>query len=57
MALFPYITLHGKQAHERYLLNGFPEGAPSDYFDEDIAKGAIDAAKALVQWSRSIVAG
>ncbi|MCW1300561.1 MAG: HEPN domain-containing protein [Candidatus Parvarchaeota archaeon] len=37
--------------------NGFPEGAPSDYFDEDIAKEAIDAAKALVQWSRSIVVG
>lgn len=35
--------------------NGFPEGAPSDYFDEDIAKEAIDAAEAILAWCRDII--
>ena len=35
--------------------NGFPEGAPLDYFDKKMAKEAIDAAKKLLKWSRVII--
>lgn len=35
--------------------NGFPEGAPLDYFDETMAKEAVDAAEAILRWCRDIV--
>lgn len=35
--------------------NGFPEGAPSDYFDEDMAKEAINAAETILGWCRNII--
>lgn len=35
--------------------NGFPEGAPSDYFDEDMAKEAINATEAILGWCKDII--
>ncbi len=37
--------------------NGFPEGAPLDYFDEHMAKEALDAAEAILLWCRDIING
>lgn len=35
--------------------NGFPEGAPLDYFDLDLAKEAINAAEKILRWCRDII--
>lgn len=35
--------------------NGFPEGAPSDYFDEEMAREAIHASEAILGWCRDII--
>lgn len=35
--------------------NGFPEGAPVDYFDAGLAKEAIDAAEKIFGWCRNII--
>lgn len=35
--------------------NGFPEGAPADYFDENLSGEAIDAAKRIFEWCRDII--
>jgi len=49
--------LHGARVLDRYYLearypNGFPSGAPLDYFDEVLAREAIDAADAIVRFCR-----
>jgi len=33
--------------------NGFPEGAPVDYFDEKIAGEAVNAAEEILGWCRN----
>lgn len=35
--------------------NGFPEGAPSDYFDEEMAREAIHASETILGWCRDII--
>ena len=35
--------------------NGFPEGAPMDYFDEKLAKEAINAAREIFEWCKNIL--
>ncbi len=35
--------------------NGFPEGAPADYFDEKLSQEAIDAAEKILKWCRDMV--
>ncbi len=35
--------------------NGFPEGAPLDYFDKDMAKEAINAAESILGWCKDII--
>jgi HEPN domain-containing protein len=35
--------------------NGFPEGAPFEYFDETIAMEAIYAAEKILEWCRDII--
>lgn len=35
--------------------NGFPEGAPMDYFDEEMAKEAIHASETILGWCRDLI--
>lgn len=35
--------------------NGFPEGAPADYFDENLSQEAINAGKKILEWCRSSI--
>lgn len=35
--------------------NGFPEGAPLDYFDEEMAKEAIHASETILGWCRDLI--
>ncbi|MBC7226360.1 MAG: HEPN domain-containing protein [Thermoflexales bacterium] len=37
--------------------NGFPEGAPFEYFDEEMAQEAVRAAEAILQWSGDSLRG
>lgn len=37
--------------------SGFPEGAPMDYFDEDMARGGLNAAEKILEWCRNIIRG
>lgn len=37
--------------------NGFPEGAPFEYFDEGMAQEAVDAAERILGWCRSHLRG
>lgn len=50
--------LHAARVLDRYYVearhpNGFPEGAPLDYFDAKLSGEAIDAADAIVRFCRS----
>lgn len=49
--------LHSARVLDRYYVearypNGFPGGAPKDYFDEILAREAADAAQAIVRFCR-----
>lgn len=49
--------LHGARILDRYYIearypNGFPAGAPLDYFDEQLSREAIDAADAVLRHCR-----
>ena len=35
--------------------NGFPEGAPIDYFDENMAKEAVNASDEILKWCKDII--
>jgi HEPN domain-containing protein len=35
--------------------NGFPEGAPIDYFDKDMAREAINAAGEILGWCKDTI--
>lgn len=37
--------------------NGFPEGAPFEYFDEGMAQEAVGAAEAILRWCRDSLGG
>jgi HEPN domain-containing protein len=48
--------LHSARVLDRYYIearypNGFPSGTPMEYFDETLAREAIDAAEAIVRFS------
>lgn len=48
--------LHSARVLDRYYIdarypNGFPSGSPMEYFDETLAKEAINAADAIVRFS------
>jgi len=50
--------LHGARILDRYYIearypNGFPAGAPVDYFDQQLCEEALDAADAIVRHCRS----
>jgi HEPN domain-containing protein len=56
--IFDY--LHAARILDRYYIearypNGFPEGSPSDYFDEKIAQGAYDAADKILRFCADII--
>ncbi len=47
-----------RQAERDFLHpNGFPEGAPFEYFDREMAREAIDAAEAILRWCRDHLGG
>jgi HEPN domain-containing protein len=37
--------------------NGFPEGKPADYFNESMAREAVDAASAILRFCQDRIAG
>lgn len=37
--------------------NGFPEGAPFEYFDEEMAREAVRAAEAILRWCGNYLGG
>jgi HEPN domain-containing protein len=48
--------LHSARILDRYYIearnpNGFPSGSPTEYFDEVLAKEAIDAAESILRFS------
>ena len=51
----PEELLHAARILDRYYTvsrypNGFPEGSPAEFFDEKIAREALDAAHKIVRW-------
>jgi len=53
----PESGLHQARVLDRYYVearypNGFPAGAPVDYFDFELARGAVDAADEIVRFCR-----
>jgi len=54
--LFPsYARILSRYYIETRYPNGFPEGAPKDYFDEKIAQEALDAAEEIFEWCRDTI--
>lgn len=54
-ALYSYARILSRYYIETRYCNGFPEGAPLDYFDERMAMEAIDAGEKILGWCRDIV--
>ena len=52
---FSYARILSRYYIETRYPNGFPEGKPGDYFDEDLAKEAIDASEKIFKWCRDII--
>ncbi|MCS7231642.1 MAG: HEPN domain-containing protein [Elusimicrobiota bacterium] len=52
---YTYAKILSRYYIETRYPNGFPEGAPADYFDEKLSKEAIDAAEKILKWCRGIV--
>lgn len=50
--LYSYARILSRYYIETRYLNGFPEGAPLDYFDEKLGREAIDAAEQILRWCR-----
>ncbi len=51
------VLFHHARVLDRYYIearypNGFPAGAPLEYFDRELAQGAIDAADEIVRFCR-----
>jgi HEPN domain-containing protein len=51
-------VLHSARVLDRYYIearypNGFPAGAPLDYFDQQLSEEAVDAADAILRHCRS----
>lgn len=51
----PYARILSRYYIETRYPNGFPEGAPQDYFDEHMAKEALDAAEEILEWCRDTI--
>lgn len=49
---YSYARILSRYYIETRYPNGFPEGAPFEYFDEKLAKEAIDAAEKILEWCR-----
>jgi HEPN domain-containing protein len=52
---YPYARILTRYYIETRYPNSFPEGAPLDYFDRNMAEEAINAAEKIVEWCRSII--
>ncbi len=52
---FSYARILTRYYIETRYPNGFPEGAPCDFFDREMAEEAIDAAKKILEWCRDII--
>lgn len=54
---YSYARILSRYYIETRYPNGFPEGAPADYFDEALAKEAIHAGEEIVRWCGDFIAG
>lgn len=54
-ALYSHARILSRYYIETRYCNGFPEGAPLDYFDENIAREAIDVGEEILRWCRDII--
>lgn len=52
---YSYSKILSRYYIETRYANGFPEGAPFEYFDENMAREAIHAAEAIFEWCRNII--
>ena len=52
---YSYSKILSRYYIETRYANGFPEGAPFEYFDENMAREAIRAAEAILEWCRNII--
>lgn len=54
---YSYARILSRYYIETRYPNGFPEGAPLDYFDESIAKEAVDVSEKIFRWCRDYIGG
>lgn len=54
---YNYARVLSRYYIETRYANGFPEGAPTDYFDKILAKEAIDDSEKILIWCRNIIIG
>jgi HEPN domain-containing protein len=52
---YKYARILSRYYIEARYPNGFPEGAPLDYFDKDMAEEAINASEKIVRWCRNAI--
>lgn len=53
--LYPLARALSRYYIEARYPNGFPEGAPFDYFDESMAEEAINACEKILEWCGNII--
>lgn len=53
--LYYYARILSRYYIETRYPNGFPEGAPAEYFDKKIAEEAINAAEEILKWCHNII--
>jgi HEPN domain-containing protein len=51
-AFYSYARVLSRYYIETRYPNGFPEGAPLDYFDENLAKEAVSVSEKILGWCR-----
>ena len=52
---YKYARILSRYYIETRYPNSFPEGAPSDYFDKDMAEESINASEKIFKWCRDII--
>lgn len=54
---YSYARILSRYYIETRYPNGFPEGAPADYFDEKLAKEAVNVSEEIFRWCRDFISG
>ncbi|MCM8761938.1 MAG: HEPN domain-containing protein [Candidatus Omnitrophica bacterium] len=52
---YSYARILSRYYIETRYPNGFPEGAPMDYFDKEMAEEAINATEEILQWCKGLL--